>query len=135
MGAEFLALALLFIYVGAVMVLFLFIVFMLNMKKLHVIPLWVKLVSMVMFAWLIRYWMGRFSVSQPISMINEVENTKVLGIRLYTEYIYSLEILGCILLTAMVSVIQMVTKRHSIAKRQDINLQINRDKKDCITWM
>lgn len=136
LGAEFLALALLFVYVGAVMVLFLFIVFMLNVNKLEALPFWVKWLTLGSMMLLLYYLSGRVvQLELPLESIETVSNTKALGIRLYTKYWMAFEILGCVLLATMVAVIRMVDKRVGFVKTQDISEQLNRSKEDCITWM
>lgn len=135
LDAEFLALALIFIYVGAVMVMFLFIVFMLNIGKLKKSQGWLRPVVFLWGGSIIAYTAMKFPVEEwSISKESMVSNTKALGILLYRYYDEAFILLGCLILAAMVSVIAMIDQKAS-AKTQCITEQINRDKKDCITWM
>lgn len=136
LGAEFLALALLFVYVGAVMVLFLFIVFMLNANKLESLPFSVKWLTLGSMMLLLYYLSGRMiKADLPLEAIETVSNTKALGILLYTKYWITFELLGCVLLATMVAVIRMVDERVGFVKTQNITDQLNRTKEDCIRWM
>lgn len=134
LGAEFLALALLFIYVGAVMVLFLFIVFMLNSNKLDSIAFGKKMMVMMGLFIMLVYLFSKFQITGGFSF-DMADNTRKLGLALYDDYWMAFEILGAILLCAMVSVLVMVEKRHSQVKKQNISAQMNRQKGDCLKWM
>lgn len=137
LNAEFLGLALLFVYVGAVMVLFLFVVFMLNVNKLDGSSLLLKGLTLFGMGFLLYSVLSKYGVSfgEFSEVTNKVSNTKALGIKLYTEYWVSFELLGCVLLASMVAVIQMVDGDRSNVKRQDIGTQIGRKKEECISWM
>lgn len=137
LGAEFLAMILVVVYVGAVAVLFLFVVMMLDVDFaefkqgfLQYLPLGVSLgfavlieIALVVGAWTIR----------PVSIANVttpmppgMTNTMALGQVLYTRYAYLFEAAGLILLTAMIGAI-VLTLRHKVGiKRQKVALQTER---------
>lgn len=142
LGAEFLALVLIFVYVGAVMALFLFIVFMINMDYLKSeVALGVKaafIVTLVLgLSWLV--WKGMQTVAphelQTVVDENQLTNTKAIGVALFTRYALVFEYVGVVLLSAMVAAIVLVNRTNSSAKYQNIRSQVNREEKDCITWM
>ncbi|GIR09681.1 MAG: NADH:ubiquinone oxidoreductase subunit J [Alphaproteobacteria bacterium] len=140
-GAEFLAMILLIVYVGAVAVLFLFVVMMLNInleeiknqvKKYFYSGLFVGLVLMaeLFFSFsnldLIR--------NKNIEVINNenLTNTHLIGSVMYTEYFFVFQLSGCILLVAMVGAIVLTLRRREGVLRQDISKQVSRKKKDSI---
>jgi len=138
-GAEFLAMILLIVYVGAVMVLFLFVVMMLDvdfaeMKRgaLAYAPAG-ALIGIILLAELIVVLGGyTFSpdlastIAQPIPALAERSNTAALGDILYTNYIYYFQIAGMVLLVAMIGAITL-TLRHKVGiKRQSIAAQVAR---------
>jgi NADH-quinone oxidoreductase subunit J len=111
LGAEFLALALIFIYVGAVMALFLFIVFMLNVDSIPAaqLPLSNRLVLcllVVLGGGILFHYAG---VSDAVGNAYILpEQTKQLGIRLYQDYELAFEVMGIALLAAMLGAIALV---------------------------
>jgi NADH-quinone oxidoreductase subunit J len=121
--AEFLAIALVVVYVGAVMVLFLFVVMMLdiNLEALRVgfwrnLPL--ALVVGVIMVWEMvtvlayRYW----GTGTPPATAARFSNTKMLGLVLYTDYAYAFEIAAVILLVAIISAIALTLRRRKDTK-------------------
>ena len=140
--AEFLALMLIFVYVGAVMTLLLFVIMMLNIdlekireKFTHFLPIavvvLVLLVTMLSIAFHAHYFQ---SVSDPHYPAN-YSNTMELGILLFTRYLYPLEIAGMILLVAMISAIslaffgrksgtktQSLREQHRVTKQDRLNI-------------
>jgi len=114
LGAEFLAITLVLVYVGAVMVLFLFVVMMLDINVL----------------------MNRsFSVDQmpvPSPHAADYSNTKELGRLIYTEYVYAFELAAVILLVAMVAAIALTLRRRSGRKFLDPAQQVVVKRKDRI---
>ena len=142
LGAEFLALVLVFVYVGAVMALFLFIVFMINIDYLKSqVPIMVRsgviLLLSLGVGWLI--WRGTQSISANIlpaaGKLNQVSNTQMIGVQLFTKYALVFEYIGIVLLSAMVAAIALVNRKNNVAKYQNIRQQVDREEKDCITWM
>jgi NADH-quinone oxidoreductase subunit J len=126
--AEFLAITLVLVYVGAVMVLFLFVVMMLdiNVDRLRVgfwknLPV-AGLVGAVMVLELAAVLWPKFNTSLAVDVPAapaNYNNTKALGQLLYTQYIYPLEIAGAILLVAMVAAIALTLRRRKDARYTD----------------
>ncbi len=141
MGAEFLALILLIIYVGAVAVLFLFVVMMLDIDFselregfLQYLPIGgliglIVLMELVMVfgTWVLTPEMVAVAAS-PIPPLNEVSNVEAIGRVLYTQYIYFFQAAGMILLVAMIGAIVLTLRKRPDVKRQVIADQIARTK-------
>jgi NADH-quinone oxidoreductase subunit J len=135
LGAEFLAMILVVVYVGAVAVLFLFVVMMLDINFvklregfLQYLPFGALLGIVLIIELGILFLTKSFSenslskfVESPI--INEVENTKLIGQVLYTDYFYLFQISGLILLIAMVGSITLTLRDRGQVKRQNISIQ------------
>jgi len=144
-GAEFLGMIMLIVYVGAVAILFLFVVMMLNVaqqksewfasrdKSTH-IPIGL-LVSLIIFFELIIViggWKYKPNLVNSISIeINpNATNTELLGNLIYTDYIHLFQLSGMILLVAMIGAIVLTFRERSGVKRQSYLSQISREKKD-----
>ena len=137
--AEFLAIALVLVYVGAVMVLFLFVVMMLdvNLAELRAgftkyLPVGglVALLMMVAMSWVVgsRYFNREVSPHPA-----DYSNTRELGKVLYTDYIYPFEIAAIILLVAIVAAIALTMReRRSLLKTQKPELQVTVHRQDRI---
>jgi NADH-quinone oxidoreductase subunit J len=132
--AEFLAITLVLVYVGAVMVLFLFVVMMLdiNLDKLKegfwdYLPLALPVAILLMLEMLVVLG-GRFfgldKVSAPPSHPADYSNTKELGRLLYTEYVYAFEIAAVILLVAIVAAIALTMRKRKDTKYIDPAKQV-----------
>ena len=144
LGAEFLAMLLLLVYVGAVAVLFLFVVMMLNidfstlrkgMSKNAPLGILVGLILLIeIIISITGYNFAEISTSERnITAINpSVENTKALGLVLYTEYSYLFQCAGYILLVAMIGAIALTHRKRDNVRRQRVNKQILKDRKDSI---
>ena len=144
-GAEFLGMIMLIVYVGAVAVLFLFVVMMLNVaqqknqwfgsyKSSSHIPIGL-LVSLIIFFELIIVvggWKYKPDLlnSSMITISSSTSNTHSLGNVLYTDYIHLFQISGMILLVAMVGAIVLTFRQRAGLKRQSYINQISREKKD-----
>jgi len=144
-GAEFLGMIMLIVYVGAVAILFLFVVMMLNVAQqknewftsrdssAH-IPIGL-LVSLIIFFELIIViggWKYKLDLVDSISIeINStVTNTQSLGNVIYTDYIHLFQLSGMILLVAMIGAIVLTFRERSGVRRQSYFKQISREKKD-----
>ena len=144
-GAEFLGMIMLIVYVGAVAILFLFVVMMLNVaqqksewfvsrdKSTH-IPIGL-LVSLIIFFELIIViggWRYKPSLVNSISLeINlNITNTEMLGNVIYTDYIHLFQLSGMILLVAMIGAIVLTFRERIGVKRQSYFRQISREKKE-----
>ena len=133
-GAEFLAMVLVIVYVGAVAILFLFVVMMLNVGSLPLKEGLVRygtigaMVGGLLLAELILVvtnWGMRtsFTPAQPIPDPSQRTNTQALGDVLYTDYLLLFQTAGLILLVAMVGAIVLTLRKRSGVKRQDIAKQ------------
>jgi len=138
--AEFLAITLVLVYVGAVMVLFLFVVMMLdiNMARLregfwNYLPLG-ALVALLLVAEMVIILGGRYAgfaeMPAPPQLPPDYSNTKELGRLLYTEYVYPFEIAAVILLVAIVSAIALTLRRRKESKYIDPAKQIGVRRQD-----
>ena len=136
--AEFLAIVLILVYVGAVMVLFLFVVMMLNIddvvrtskfNKMAPFALFIGLIIVAELITLIWIRSDQFSLaSSPIGVLdNSIGNTTLLGTALFTDYLYSFEIAGFILLLAIIVSISLTMRRREGLKRQIVSEQVNID--------
>jgi NADH-quinone oxidoreductase subunit J len=132
--AEFLAIALVLVYVGAVMVLFLFVVMMLdvNVEELRkgftrYLPLGVIVAAIVIIELFHVIWFrsqGLQFVTRPESLPVDYSNTKELGAVLYTEHVYAFEIASVILLLAIVAAITLTMRKRPGLKVQDVAKQV-----------
>ena len=135
LGAEFLAMILVVVYVGAVAVLFLFVVMMLDINFvklregfLQYLPfgalLGIVLVVELGILFLTDRSSNIYNNQTPLQpIINEVENTKMIGQILYTEYFYLFQICGIILLVSMIGSITLTLRDKGGVKRQNIDSQ------------
>jgi NADH-quinone oxidoreductase subunit J len=139
MGAEFLAMILIVVYVGAVAVLFLFVVMMLDVDFaelrqgfLSYLPVG-GLVGAVLLAellvvagaWAIGPTVSS-AITAPIPAPSDVNNTAALGLVLYTRYVYFFEAAGVILLVAMIGAIVLTLQHKPNVRRQNIAAQVAR---------
>ena len=144
-GAEFLGMIMLIVYVGAVAVLFLFVVMMLNVAQQknqwflsksssRHIPIGL-IISVIIFFELIiviggwKYKPDLFN-SINLSAIDNLSNTHALGQILYTEYIHIFQISGMILLVAMVGAIVLTFRQREGTKKQSYIKQISRERSE-----
>ena len=138
MGAEFLAMILIVVYVGAVAVLFLFVVMMLDVDFAELkqgfakhLPLGIIL-GLILFIELAMV-IGTYLVSPDApqttpSLDATVSNTEALGRVLYTDYIYYFQTAGLVLLVAMIGAIVLTLHHRTTVKRQNIAHQVARTK-------
>ncbi|KKX34278.1 NADH-quinone oxidoreductase subunit J [Rhizobium sp. LC145] len=138
-GAEFLAMILLVVYIGAVAVLFLFVVMMLDIDfaelrsgMLQYAPVGI-MVGLIVAAELIIVIGGSVltpqaarAITMPIPNPAERTNTAALGDVLYTNYVYFFQIAGLVLLVAMIGAIVLTLRHRTNIKRQDIPTQVAR---------
>lgn len=140
LNAEFLAIILILVYVGAVMVLFLFVVMMLDINLAQMREGFVNyfpiglIVLFFMAGLLIFFLTDQFSdmdknIIQEIRLLGD-DNTKNLGFLLYTEYILAFEIAGVILLLGIVAAITLTHKKNILNKYQNPFDQVNVKKSD-----
>jgi NADH-quinone oxidoreductase subunit J len=141
--AEFLAIALILVYVGAVMVLFLFVVMMLDvdfaelragfLKYLPIgatigIVLLIELI-LVLVAWVTA---PEIAAQAPTPPASQMSNTVALGQILYTKYVYLFEAAGLILLVAMIGAIVLTLHHKRDVKRQSVARQVERSRERAV---
>jgi NADH-quinone oxidoreductase subunit J len=145
MGAEFLAMILVVVYVGAVAVLFLFVVMMLDVDFaelrqgfLQYLPIgavvgviFLAELILVVGAWTITPGMPQ-AITAPIPPLAQITNTEALGLVLYTRYVFFFQAAGIVLLVAMVGAIVLTLRHRPNVKRQSISLQVGRRREDSI---
>jgi NADH-quinone oxidoreductase subunit J len=128
LDAEFLGLALVVIYVGAVMVLLLFVLMMLDVRqidqsprwRLHLIPaLTVGVVMLLEMALLIINGTKMKNVPPVVENAASMENTRELGKLIFDRYLYSLELVAVLLLVGMIAAIVLTHRQNRFAKRQE----------------
>ena len=147
-GAEFLGMIMLIVYVGAVAVLFLFVVMMLNVAQQknqwfaskdsskH-IPVGLIISTIIFFELIIviggwKYKPEIFDVNNSLK-VSDLSNTHSLGQILYTDYIHVFQISGMILLVAMVGAIVLTFRQRSNVKRQSYLKQISRERAEGVS--
>ncbi len=140
LGAEFMAMLLIIVYVGAVAVLFLFVVMMLDidfaalkagMARYFPLASLVGLVILMQLALLFGSWVeaeGALGLRQAVTPdMAEIHNTKALGVILYDQYFLAFQLAGLILLVAMIGAIVLTLRKRENVKRQDVLAQMYRD--------
>ena len=145
LGAEFLAMILIMVYVGAVAVLFLFVVMMLDIDFAELrsgflsylpvgaligIILLVELI-LVLGTWAFAPDVGS-RLTAPVPPITEITNTEAIGQVLYTKYVFFFEAAGIILLVAMIGAIVLTLRHKEGVKRQSIAEQVARSPETAI---
>lgn len=137
-GAEFVAMLLVIVYVGAVAVLFLFVVMMLDVdfaelrgELARYLPL-AALIAIVLFAQLaiaVGGWESSIAAEglRAVPVATEVQNTNAIGLVLYDRYLLPFQISGLILLVAMIGAITLTMRHRRDIKRQNVLEQMYRD--------
>ncbi len=129
--AEFLAITLVLVYVGAVMVLFLFVVMMLdiNLEQLRqqfwdYLPIAALVAGLLIVQMILVLGGETFGLNPPAPKPAGYSNTKELGLLLYTEYVYPFELAAVILLVAIVAAIALTLRRRAGVKWVDPAVQV-----------
>ncbi len=127
--AEFLAITLVLVYVGAVMVLFLFVVMMLDinvarMRAAFIQYLPIGIVVLITMAVMMFMVVSQIHLDAPARQAADYNNTRELGLVLYTVYVYPFEIAAVILLVAIIAAIALTLRRRPKTKYQNPDLQI-----------
>jgi len=140
--AEFLAITLVLVYVGAVMVLFLFVVMMLDINVarmraafIQYLPIGVAvLVTMAVMMFIVvgPDHFGLEQIAAPVRHAADYNNTRELGLVLYTVYVYPFEIAAVILLVAIIASIALTLRRRPKTKYQNPDLQVAVQRNDRI---
>jgi NADH-quinone oxidoreductase subunit J len=138
--AEFLAIVLVLVYVGAVMVLFLFVVMMLDIKVEELragfakfAPLGAVIAAIVIGEIATVVWVKKLGLPTavaPATQSIDHSNTRALGELLYTQYLYPLQLAAAILLIAIVAAIVLTMRKRTGQKLQDIGAQVAVNAKD-----
>ncbi len=138
LGAEFLAMLLVVVYVGAVAVLFLFVVMMLDINFAELrdgfqryMPLGLG-VGGILLAEILFVFFTREEMPENLNLVSEVSNTRALGRVLYTDYIYLFQVAGLILLVAMIGAITLTLRRRENVRKQSISAQNDRTREETI---
>jgi NADH-quinone oxidoreductase subunit J len=135
MGAEFLAMILVVVYVGAVAVLFLFVVMMLDVDFaelrqgfLNYLPVGalVGIVFLVELLLVVGAWAIGPNLPKALPISPTMSNTEALGLVLYTKYVYFFQAAGMVLLVAMIGAIVLTLRHKEGVKRQNISDQVAR---------
>ena len=138
LGAEFLAMLLVVVYVGAVAVLFLFVVMMLDINFAELregfqryMPLGLG-VGGILLTEILFVFFNREEMPENVNLLSEVSNTRALGRVLYTDYIYLFQVAGLILLVAMIGAITLTLRRRENVRKQLISNQNDRTREETI---
>ena len=138
LGAEFLAMLLVVVYVGAVAVLFLFVVMMLDINFAELregfqryMPLGLG-VGGILLTEILFVFFNREEMPENVNLVSEVSNTRALGRVLYTDYIYLFQVAGLILLVAMRGAITLTLRRRENVRKQLISTQNDRTREETI---
>jgi len=141
-GAEFLAMLLIVVYVGAVAVLFMFVVMMLDVTVvelkqgfLNYLPIGLLVVAIFageILASSLAWHMAPEAAANIQAKMPEVQNTSALGQLIYTRYVYLFQVAGLVLLVAMIGAIVLTHRKRKDSKKQVIADQLARDAKEAV---
>jgi NADH-quinone oxidoreductase subunit J len=145
-GAEFIAMILIIVYVGAVAVLFLFVVMMLDINLTELREGFLKylpvggLIGVVLLAEIL-FGLGVFGgnsatvvgVGKTVPQVLAVDNTRAIGRVLYTQYFYLFQVAGLVLLVAMIGAIVLTLRSRPGVRRQRISEQLYRPTSEAVT--
>jgi NADH-quinone oxidoreductase subunit J len=140
LGAEFAAMLLIIVYVGAVAVLFLFVVMMLDvdfaelkgeMARYMPLAILIGVILLMQFALAFGAWTqaeGALGLRQAVKPdMAQVENTRAIGLLIYDKYLFLFQTAGLILLVAMIGAIVLTLRHRRDIKRQNVLAQMYRD--------
>lgn len=139
LGAEFIAMLLVIVYVGAVAVLFLFVVMMLNVDFQELrsgfvrylpVGLFIAVVMLAELVLVIKYSVASNShvVGPAMPIMQGITNTTALGMILYTKYVYPFQLAGMILLVAMIGAIVLTSRTREGVRKQKVARQVIRNR-------
>ena len=145
MGAEFLAMIMIIVYVGAVAVLFVFVVMMLDINFtelrqgfLQYLPVgglvgFIMLVELLLIlgGWVIQP-QAVSVVAAPTPAVADVSNTEALGMLIYTRYVYLFQAAGMVLLIAMIGAIVLTLRTRVGVRKQSISQQVSRRREEAV---
>ena len=131
--AEFLSITLVLVYVGAVMVLFLFVVMMLDINVDQMrqgfwgnlpVALFVAVVIVLELAFVIVYAFADIGMTSAPALPPDYSNTEALGALLYTQYVYPFQIAGAVLLVAMIAAIALTLRHRKDSRTNDLGVAV-----------
>ena len=146
-GAEFLGMMMIIVYVGAVAVLFLFVVMLLNVseqklswfrgsRKTKHIPIGLAVGAVILLELIVVVGGGKyrdtFAETKFLNFEKDFNNTHAIGNVMYTEYIHLFQISGLILLLSMIGAIVLTYRKREGVKRQNYFTQVGREREDSI---
>jgi len=145
LGAEFIAMILVIVYVGAVAVLFLFVVMMLDINfsdvrrgAMQYVPIGVIAGGILLFELTTLYSVWTFvpdvesNLASPVAMVGDVDNTHALGLILYTQYFLPFQLAGLVLLVAMIGAIVLTHRTRPGVRKQKVSEQQARRSEDVL---
>ncbi len=145
LGAEFIAMILVIVYVGAVAVLFLFVVMMLDLglkslreEAMRYLPVGLFAGGVLLVELVTVFSLWRFAersgenIAVPVKEGTDISNTEALGHVLYTDYLYPFQVSGLILLVAMVGAIVLTHRRRVGVRKQSVSAQQARTRDDSV---
>ncbi|AWJ83093.1 MULTISPECIES: NADH-quinone oxidoreductase subunit J [Azospirillum] len=145
LGAEFIAMILVIVYVGAVAVLFLFVVMMLDINfrelragALQYLPIGglIGLILLAELAAVLGGWIiapaAEKAASAPVAAMSGATNTEQLGQLIYTHYVYLFQASGLVLLIAMIGAIVLTLRQREGVRKQNIGSQLARRREDVV---
>ena len=143
LGAEFIGMLMVIVYVGAVAVLFLFVVMMLDINfsdlrkgALQYVPLGLAIGAVILFEFIAIFtvweFVPNFEDLKLTPMEEGVSNTKALGHVLYTDYFLVFQVAGLVLLVAMIGAIVLTLRKRSGVRRQVVSDQVSRKVSDAM---
>jgi NADH-quinone oxidoreductase subunit J len=143
LGAEFLAMLLVVVYVGAVAVLFLFVVMMLDVDfarlrqgYVQYLPIGLVVAALLLFEMIVVSAAvadkGAAAGKVPVAAAAGVTNAQTIGRVLYTDYVYFFQAAGIVLLIAMIGAIVLTLRHKPHVRRQKVDVQVGRRRKDAV---
>lgn len=145
LGAEFIAFLMVIVYVGAVAVLFLFVVMMLDISfadlrkgAMQYVPVGIGIAVLLLAELVFVYQAWPFSegremfMAAPFAEFSDSDNTQALGRLLYTDYVFAFQVAGLILLVAMIGAIVLTHRVRLGVRKQDVNTQRERKAEDVL---
>jgi NADH-quinone oxidoreductase subunit J len=137
--AEFLAITLVLVYIGAVMVLFLFVVMMLDINLVELrkgfwnyLPAGLLVGGLMILEMIMVLGRNDLGLAEPVPLAADYSNTKALGRLLYTAYVYPFELAAVLLLVAMIAAIALTHRKRSDNKRINPGEQVKVKRADRI---
>lgn len=135
--AEFLGVVLVLVYVGAVMVLFLFVIMMLDINLdplregfVKILPIGLPITVIIAAEIIFVLSSGAFNFGEVIKRPEDYSNTEEIGKVLYTDYVYAFEIAAVLLVVAIIAAIALAHRKRDNIKTQDIHQQVQVKRSD-----